>query len=160
MADGISIKIDGDKELIESLRRLEGKGFRNIIQGSLRSGARQFNRDLKSSAPVSRTGSKANNYSPGTLRKSIRVKKTRDRFNPKTARYIVSYDPKRAFYARFVIRGTKPRYGSRKRGRKFSGEVEPNPFVNRVFNRKKNKVGSDIVNEIERGANGLIRLKK
>lgn len=62
----------GDKELIESLKKLEPKQSKAIIRKGSREAAKAILPTVKDNAPISEKGSKGSK--PGTLKKSYKVR--------------------------------------------------------------------------------------
>lgn len=137
---GVTIRLEGARELHRELKKLERKAATKISRKALRDGAKVILKETKSAAPKR----------SGLLQRSLKVKagkrkKDTVRFRVQTA----GGDYKgEAFYGAFVEYGHKA--GSRKLGAK-RRDVKPNPYMGPAFEKSKEKAARVIVESIKHG---------
>jgi HK97 gp10 family phage protein len=111
-----SFETKGLKQLEKALVEL-GRGAGNqVLSGALRDAARPIVKSARSKMPVK----------SGTLRRGIKTEVVRGNGQSKTVATLhIGYDKNKAWYARFIEKGTKP-------------HVIPSPTVGRGKNKRKN----------------------
>lgn len=94
MPDVVEVRIDGIDRIDAALREVPLKLARNIMRGALRAAGKVIADQVKETVPVRR----------GALRDSVKVSSRIKDGMPKAA---VKFGNRKAFYARFIERGTK-----------------------------------------------------
>lgn len=123
MADGVTVKVEGLRELADKLRSFGPRLARNGLRAAVSAGAEVVRKDVKARAPVDE----------GTLRRAVYKKQIREESNNTKQTFYVGvrsgkkYQKKNqdAFYWRYLEFGTK--------------YINARPFIRPAFESKKNE---------------------
>ena len=130
----ISIKIDGDKELMAEFNRMsKGVGKKSLTYATIQ-GANVIKREASLRAPRGRTG----NLKRGIVAK---VLKTRDQLVRVAGSWTVSRGDKSPFYGLFIEKGTKQR--EQKRNKEFTRGIKGRKTLASYVPRNTGKVRRD-----------------
>lgn len=147
MTAGVSLKLEGDRELRRALAKLEQKTGKRVVRRSLLRGARIIRDEARKRAPVD----------SGRLRKSIQARSSGRAFRAGTVGVVVGPD-KRAPHAHLVEFGTGPRViksatiptpnGPRTVSNLAVGSMPAKPFLRPAFDSKAREAGDRVMTEI------------
>lgn len=104
----LSIKIHGLEEIKAKLRQLSDMGKTKAVEQGLRAGANVIRDSIKAKAPMGKIETVVGKwkFAPGSLKKSIVVRKKRYQSSPYNITYQVGPDRTIAFYGHMVEFGT------------------------------------------------------